>query len=149
MKKIVVVALFAFGMNYVNAQEVEKEASPFAFSGYLETYYSYDFGNPDNHLRPGFMYSHNKHNELNLNLGLVKGSYTKGIVRANLGLMVGTYAQYNMAAEEDLLKNVYEANVGVKLSSKHNLWIDAGILPSHIGSESAVGKIVQQLLEVF
>ena len=140
MKKIAVVALFALGMNYVNAQEFEKEVSPFVFSGYLETYYSYDFGNPDNHLRPGFMYSHNKHNELNLNLGLVKASYMKGIVRANLALMTGTYAQYNLAAEEDLLKNVYEANVGVKISSKHNLWVDAGILPSHIGFESAIGK---------
>ena len=98
MKKIAVVALFALGMNYVNAQEFEKEVSPFVFSGYLETYYSYDFGNPDNHLRPGFMYSHNKHNELNLNLGLVKASYMKGIVRANLALMTGTYAQYNLAA---------------------------------------------------
>lgn len=140
MKKIVVAVLVVLGMNWAKAQEVEKEKSPFAFSGYLETYYSYDFGNPDNHLRPGFVYSHNKHNELNLNLGLVKASYVKDIVRANLALMVGTYAEYNLAAEQDLLKNVYEANVGVKISNKHNLWIDAGILPSHIGFESAVGK---------
>jgi hypothetical protein len=54
--------------------------------------------------------------------------------------MAGTYAQYNMAAEQDLLKNIYEANVGVKISKDHNLWIDAGVMPSHIGSESAIGK---------
>ena len=140
MKKIIITALVAFGFTTTFAQEVTTEKSPFTFSGYIETYYSYDFGNPDNHLRPGFVYSHNKHNELNLNLGLIKGSYLKDNVRANLSLMAGTYPEYNLAAEQDLLKNVYEANIGVKISAKHNLWIDAGILPSHIGFESAIGK---------
>ena len=38
------------------------------------------------------------------------------------------------------MKNIFEANVGVKLSKKSNLWLDAGIMPSHIGFESAIGK---------
>ena len=138
MKKIIITALVAFGFITVNAQE--KEKSPLTFSGYLETYYSYDFGNPDNHLRPGFFYSHNKHNELNLNLGFAKVNYAKDIVRANFALMGGTYAEYNLAAEQDAMKHVFEANVGVKISAKHNLWIDAGIMPSYIGFESAIGK---------
>jgi hypothetical protein len=50
--------------------------------------------------------------------------------------MVGTYPQYNLASEQPLLKNIYEANIGVKISKKHNLWIDMGIMPSHIGFES-------------
>ncbi len=138
--KIIITALIAFGFTTIYAQEVEKEKSPFTFSGYVETYYSYDFGEPDNHVRPGFIYSHNKHNEVNLNLGLAKVNYAKENVRGNFALMAGTYAQYNLAAEQNLLKNVCEANVGVKISSKHNLWIDAGIMPSHIGFESAIGK---------
>ncbi len=138
--KIIITALIAFGFTTIYAQEVEKEKSPFTFSGYIETYYSYDFGEPDNHVRPGFIYSHNKHNEFNLNLGLVKVNYAKDNVRGNFALMAGTYAEYNLAAEQDLLKNVYEANIGVKISSKHNLWVDAGIMPSHIGFESAIGK---------
>ena len=122
MKKIISIALIAFGFTTTNAQEVAKEKSPFTFSGYLETYYSYDFGNPDNHLRPGFFYSHNKHNELNINLGFVKANYVKDKVRANFALMAGTYAEYNLAAEQDLMKNVFEANVGVKISKNSNLW---------------------------
>ena len=112
----------------------------FTFSGYLETYYSFDLGNPDNHLRPSFVYSHNKHNELNLNLGLIKANYIKDNVRGNFAIMAGTYPEYNLAAEQDLLKNVFEANVGVKISKSTNLWVDAGIMPSHIGFESAIGK---------
>ena len=140
MKKIIGTALIAFGLTTVNAQETEKTPSPFTFSGYIETYYSYDFGEPDDHIRPGFFYSHNKHNEVNLNLGLAKVNYSKDNVRGNFALMAGTYAEYNLAAEQGLLKNVYEANVGVKISATHNLWVDAGVMPSHIGFESAIGK---------
>ncbi|MDI5896218.1 porin [Flavobacterium algoritolerans] len=140
MKKIIISALLAFGFTTINAQEGGKEKSPFTFSSYIETYYSYDFGEPDNHVRPGFFYSHNKHNEVNLNLGLAKVNYSQDNVRGNFALMAGTYPEYNLAAEQGLLKNVYEANVGVKIAKNQNLWIDAGIMPSHIGFESAIGK---------
>lgn len=46
----------------------------------------------------------------------------------------------NYVAEPGILKNIYEANIGVKLSRKYDLWLDVGIIPSHIGSESAVSK---------
>jgi Putative beta-barrel porin-2, OmpL-like. bbp2 len=54
--------------------------------------------------------------------------------------MTGTYAQYNLATEPALLQNIYEANAGIKLSKKQDLWLDLGVLPSHIGFESAIGK---------
>ncbi len=127
------------------AQETLKDKNTLTFSGYLETYYSYDFENPDNHTRPIFFYNHNRHNELNLNLGVVKINYVKDNLRGNFAIMTGTYAEYNLAAEQGLLKNVFEANIGLKISSKHNLWIDAGIMPSHIGFESAIGKDCQTL----
>lgn len=120
-----------------NAQETTK---PLTVSGYIETYYSYDFSKPANHEKSAFLYNHNRHNELNINLGLLKASYNTDNLRANLGVMVGTYAQYNLAIEQGLLKNVYEANIGVKISKKNNLWIDAGVMSSHIGFESAIGK---------
>ena len=61
-------------------------------------------------------------------------------VRANLSLMTGTYANANLAAEPGVLKNIFEANVGIKLSKKANLWLDAGVFSSHIGFESAIGQ---------
>jgi len=114
--------------------------SPFSVSGYIETYYVYDFNKPENNTRPSFIYSYNRHNEVNLNLGFIRGSYNTDNVRANLALMTGTYANVNLAAEPGVLRNILEANVGVKLSSNKNLWIDAGIFASHIGFESAIGK---------
>jgi len=136
MKRILL--LPALGLALVgNAQQLD---SAITLSAYAEAYYSFDMSQPDNHLRPGFFYSFNRHNEVNLNIGLIKLAYTKNNVRGNLALMAGTYPQYNLAAEPELLRSVFEANVGVKLSSKKNLWLDAGIMPSHIGFESAIGK---------
>ena len=132
--------LFAAGtllcMNTM-AQE-ETPAPKFNFSGYVEAYYGFDFDEPANHNRPGFLYNHTRHNELNVNLAFLKGNYTSDRVRANLALMAGTYAQYNLAAEQELIRHIYEANVGVRIGK--NLWVDAGIMPSHIGFESAISK---------
>lgn len=131
--------LFVFAFVNANAQDSAK-TNPLTFSGYLELYYSYDFGKPDNHERPSFVYSLNRHNEVNLNLGFVKASYNTAKLRGSLALMAGTYSQYNLKSEQGLLKNIFEASIGVKISKKHELWIDAGIMPSHIGFESAITK---------
>jgi hypothetical protein len=136
MKKLLLLsaALSTAGCTY--AQDEPK----IKVSGYLETYYGYDFNKPSDNNRPGFIYSHNRHNEVNLNLGFIKGSFETGTVRANLAVMAGTYANANLAAEPGVLKNIYEANAGLKLSKTINLWVDAGIFSSHIGFESAVSK---------
>lgn len=110
----------------------------FTFSGYGELYYSYDFSDPANHDKPNFLYNHKRHNEVNANLLLVKAGYSDKKYRANLGLMAGNYAQYNLSAEPTWARFVYEANIGIKLSAKRNIWLDAGIFPSHIGFESAI-----------
>jgi hypothetical protein len=138
MKNISVLLLFLMVSTVAFSQD--EKPSPFTVSGYVETYYVYDFNQPINNTRPGFIYSYNRHNEVNLNLGFVKGSYTTDNVRANLALMTGTYANANLSAEPGVLKNILEANAGVKISKNKNLWIDAGIFGSHIGFESAIGK---------
>jgi len=118
----------------------ESKTSPLAISGYAEAYYSYDFNKPADNNRPGFLYSHNRHNEFTANLAYIKAAYGTERVRANIALAAGTYINANYAAETGVMKNIFEANAGYKLSTKHNLWFDMGIFPSHIGFESAVSK---------
>ncbi|WP_085473551.1 porin [Sphingobacterium psychroaquaticum] len=110
------------------------------FSGYAEAYYLYDFNNPIGNTRPNFIYSHNRNNEVNVNLAFFKAAYGTTNTRANLALATGTYMNANYSAEPGVAKNIYEANVGIKISKKHDLWIDAGVFSSHLGFESAVGK---------
>lgn len=141
MKKYIVAGIL-LGIFFPKAQSADsvKTNHKVTFSAYAEMFYTYDFNEPSNHIRQNFLYSYNRHNEVNLNLGLVKGSYQDDNFRANLALMAGTYAQDNMAAEQEALRYINEANIGVKISKTKNLWIDAGIMPSHIGWESAIGK---------
>jgi hypothetical protein len=114
--------------------------NPLTISGYAEIYYQTDNNHSVNNERPSFVYSFNRNNEVNLNLFFIKASYNTKQTRANLALASGTYMNSNYAQESAVFKNVYEANVGIKISNTSNLWLDAGIFSSHIGFESAVGK---------
>lgn len=135
MKQII--TLISFITFSISAVAQNDTIQPFSFQGYGELYYSYDFSNPENHEKPNFIYSHKRHNEMNINLAYVKALYNKNDIRANATLMVGNYGQYNLSAEPTWAQFIYEANVGFKISKKQNIWVDAGIMPSHIGFESA------------
>ncbi len=139
MKIILFITSLLFAIALVSGQDSTAK-KPLIISGYAEVYYQYDFNKPVDGNRPGFIYSHNRHNEFNLNLGFIKAAYAAENVRANLAIAAGTYINSNYAAEPGVLKNVFEANIGIKLGKKKNFWLDAGIVPSHIGFESAVSK---------
>ena len=126
-------------INTLYAQDTTRSGK-LTISGYAELYYGQDFNKPADHNRPPYVYSYNRTNEVDLNLGFIKAAYSNDFVRANLAFMAGTYANANLASEPGVLKNVYEANAGIKLSKKTDLWLDAGVFSSHIGYESATGK---------
>lgn len=139
--KTQLVLLLAFCVMASHSSAQDSITTPaLQLSAYIEAYYSNDLSNPGDHLRPGFFYSYNRHNEVALNLGYVKVAYNAERVRGNLALMAGTYTQYNLAGEPAVLRNLFEANVGLKLAKNTDLWLDMGVLPSHIGFEGAVGK---------
>lgn len=127
--------------NQINAQTRDefKIDSLITVSGFVEMYYGYDFQDPKNNRRPSFLYNHTRHNELNLNLGLVKLNYSDDRVRGNVGLIVGNYVTENLSAEPLAMRNIYEANIGVKLLKKHDFWLDVGIMESNLGFESVIG----------
>ena len=140
MKSLLLSAFGLFILKAATAQDSTETKNPLTISGYAEAYYNYDFNRPVSNTVPGFLYNFNRAGEVNLNLAFIKANYATDRVRANLALATGTYMNANYAAEPGVLKNIYEANVGVKISKNSNLWIDAGIMPSHIGFESAIGK---------
>ncbi|MGQ0739111.1 MAG: porin [Bacteroidota bacterium] len=124
----------------VSAQDSIKVAGkvPFTYSGSADVYYQYDNSKPANKERPPFLYNFKKHNQLNVNLALLKGAYQGQKWRANLAVMAGNYAGYNLAPEPKFFRYINEANIGFAFSGKFS--VDAGIFPSHIGLESAIAK---------
>jgi hypothetical protein len=133
-----ILILLEISLNFSFAQN--DSTKKLNITGYVEAYHCYDVSNPSSNTRPSFIYSHNKHNEFALNLGFIKMNYQLPNFRANGSLMTGSYAQANLANEPGLLKMVFEANLGFKLSATKNRWLDIGVFPSHIGFESAIGK---------
>src|SRR5436190_23729499 len=128
---------FSFSSSAQDSTGSEKKSS-LIISGYADIYYQYDFNKPVDKLRPPFLYNFKRHNEINTNLILLNASYDGKKLRANLGVMNGNYAKYNLAAEPEFFRYLYEASIGYKFSQK--ISVDAGIFPSHIGCESAIAK---------
>lgn len=141
--RAVVLLLVSFCLHTaVHSQDGSLQADTSAslkFSAFVDVYYAYDLGHPRDDQRPQFLYQYDRRNEVDLNLGMARVDYAKERMRAALGLMAGTYAQANMIGEPELLRNIYEARVGFKLSRTRQIWLDAGIFPSHIGLEGAIG----------
>ena len=125
-------------------QEEEKK-SPFSFSAFLDLYYGFDFNRPKTEKRLPFLYNHTRHNTPAVNLALVSGSYEQDRFRANLAIQQGTYVQDNYANEPSALRWIHQANLGLALDQNKTLWLDAGVMPSHIGFESAITKDNQTL----
>lgn len=107
--------------------------------GYVDTYYGFDFNQPSTFDRP-YCVSVPRHNEVNINLAYMEVKYASEKVRGRFVPGFGTYVNSNYAAEKGSLKNIVEANVGVRLSEKRNIWVDAGVLGSPFTNETAISK---------
>jgi hypothetical protein len=54
--------------------------------------------------------------------------------------MDGTYARTNLSAEPRLLQHLFEARLAWKPAKDGRSWLEAGVFPSHIGNETAIGN---------
>lgn len=133
--KGMLICSFVILISHLKAQDSIKNIS---YTGYVESFYAFDFNQPSNNQRPHFLYSHNRQNEFNVNLAYIKAAFSDKKTRANIALGTGTYMIDNYSNEPSILKNILEANVGINLTNK--IGLDVGIMPSHIGFESAISK---------
>jgi hypothetical protein len=108
-------------------------------TAYFEAYYGSDELGGLAKSRPDFFYNHTSVNRAAINLTFLKSTFTNYRFRMNVAFMAGTYASKNLAAEDEIFRNLFEANMGIGLNRKENLWIELGVFPSHIGMESAIG----------
>ena len=156
MKKLLLPTLVALGTSAAQAQTtpatdpalavppaaapVPAAAAPGPLTtyGYVDGYYGYDFKYANGNDRQPFLYSHGRQNEFTVNQALIGLRFDDGKVRGALGLHAGTYVAANYAAEDPVLRHVYEAYAGFRPFAK--AWLDLGIFGSHIGFESAISK---------
>lgn len=139
MKKIIlIILLLSSNIVFAGISASDSLLTNLKLSTYFESYYTYDFSDESSEKLRGIV-NHHKNNEIAINLALLRANYANNKYRANLGVMIGTYADKNYSGTDAAYKYIYESNVGIRLSKKQNVWFDIGIMPSHIGIESAVG----------
>lgn len=138
MKSTFKIILFALILS-ANTSYANKIDSSIKVNAYLEAFYNITQRNGNINSMPDIYVNHRDLNQLSINAAIVDFNYSKNRMRANAGLMTGSYSRYNYNGNDYDYKNIYQLNIGFELSKKHNIWIDAGIMPSHIGAESVIG----------
>lgn len=136
----VIFFLFGHSSLFIHAQNdaVESRRPHVEINGGADVFYVHDFNRPVSKQRLPFIYNHNRHAKPYVNQAYIRLVVDHARYRMNVALHTGTYITDNYAQEPGLLKYLFEANAGVALNRKRNVWLDAGIFSSHIGFESAV-----------
>jgi hypothetical protein len=134
MKQVFILLFFVFNLS-VFAQENPKNNLKIEVSGFIDTYYSFDFDASENKEKLPFLFNYNKQNNFNINIALVRASISYENIYAKVSVQSGTYVEANYAAEKT--KYLNEAYLGVYLNKNKSTTLEAGILPSYIGFESA------------
>ncbi|MCS5490849.1 porin [Algoriphagus limi] len=137
MRKFGLILVFLFSFKAFSQEKTN--GLEWDFSAFLDVYYGRDFSNQQGDpKRLPFLYNHTNPNQLGINLALVNLSVKSDFFRVNLGLQQGSYMRDNYENEPQALKWIHQANVGVAIDKEQKLWLDVGVLPSHIGFENAV-----------
>jgi hypothetical protein len=134
MKSICIIYL-TLATNIGFAQDSVKATT--SVNGFVDVYYSYAFTRPVS-MERSYTTQPLRHHEFNLNLGVIDLKHQASNVRGRFAFQTGTYVESNLVLEPGLLKNILEASVGMNVGK--DVWIDAGIFPSHIGLEGIISK---------
>lgn len=132
--------LLAAALGLAGQVNADEGSAHWSFGLAADIYYGVDANDPASGRRPAFLFNHTRTGRPALNLGLLSLSARDPRWRFNLGLMTGTYPEENLAQEPDWAQHVFQANVGIALDARGTVWLDLGILPSHIGFESAISS---------
>ena len=131
------------------AADAAKDAGPkFSASGYLESYYGYNFNTPSNGITNARAYD-NRHDSFTLQNAQVEASVTAGSLSGRLGVQFGSLGAAYYLAEPtlggtsttavntgDLWKYVQQANVSWVAPIGRGLTLSAGIFMAPIGPEN-------------
>jgi hypothetical protein len=149
-----VLGLFAIATAHADegADTEDEDAPTFAVSGLVETFYQWNFNDPDNGLT-NFRGFDNRHNSLTLANAVLDGSGTAGPVSVRVALQIGHTPQTYYLAEPvspgangagptdgSVWKFLQQANIGYRAPVGDGLAIEAGLFLSPIGFEGIAVK---------
>src|SRR5690606_11004234 len=106
MKQALLSTIFIVCLSQLSAQSdasstKKPEINVLAF---IDVFYTFDFNEPTGANRQDFFYQYNRHNEFNLNMGLIQLEVNHEKYRSKIGFHSGTYANDNYAAEQGVTR---------------------------------------------
>jgi hypothetical protein len=117
-------------------QVMGSDTARWKLAAYGEVYFQWE---KEAENRPAFLYSYNRNGTASANLALLQLERVSERTILRIGAMDGAYARANLASEPRFLRHVFEARFAWKPKKNGNSWLEAGVFPSHIGNESALG----------
>lgn len=126
---------------YLQAQGLHTDLSKlmptgWRWSAYADLYYAYDANRPAAGLVGSQLTHPAYHNQLSPSLVYLQAEVEQQHWRAVAALATGSYMAVNYASEPEWARYILQAYGGVRLLP--TLWVDAGVLPSFLGYESAI-----------
>ncbi len=139
MKGCITSCLFVV-LSFLNTTFYSQESSKLEISpiGTLDIFYGYDFNKPKTQIRLPYLYNHNYHNQFAINLGTIGVQLEHKRFTSRLIFQTGSYVIQNYESEPGIFRFIHEANIKCNLGKNKRFSLDLGILPSHIGLESAI-----------
>jgi hypothetical protein len=140
MKGYFVIFLSLFGAYALHSQvEIyrNKDSVSLSIGAYADVYYGYDFNEPADKERP-YAISSGRHDEIALNIAIVKIHFQSPNARLVISPAFGTMMQKNYAQEPALLRNLFEGYLGFRPFKKRLLWLDAGVFVSPYTNEGNI-----------
>ena len=130
--------IFCLWLLHQSSFSQKKDSLHVSFMGDIYTSW---FPDATKSARPDWTVNYKKTNGAGLNFLAGSFHYRNNHFRTTIAGMAGEYPGQNLAAEEPWARNILEANVGYRFTSDEEVWLDMGILPSHIGTESPAGFV--------
>lgn len=149
MRAGIVAAVLGAGLP---AQAEEAASAPLRLTGYLETFYSWNFARPGNDVTAyrGF---DNRHDSLTISNAVLDAAWTSGAVSGRVAVQAGhTPETYFLAepsfpseggvgaSDKDVWKHLQQANLGWRAPLGRGLNVEMGLFLSPIGPEAIAVK---------
>jgi hypothetical protein len=139
---IAFILLICFNLNaqielYKEAESDSSTHKNVTLKGFIDTYFGINSQGKGN---IPFMVNSNRSNQVSINIALLEFGFSSDQFRAKITPAFGSYMNENYSNVDGTLRYFYEANTGIKLLKKKELWLDAGVFSSPISNENPLSK---------
>lgn len=108
-----------------------------SWSASADVFYSYSLNEPPEHQR-AYTTQPARNAEFGLMLGYIGLAVSGPDYRGRIALQEGWFTRANYAGADSTWRWLQEASAGLRITN--GLWLDAGVMFSHIGYESMIGR---------